>query len=273
LKRLAPLVFALIALLALTAPTVASARGGDPDRDGVDNRNEHREGTDPHKRDSDRDGRPDGREDADRDGLSNAAEDASGNDPIDRDTDGDGVRDGREHAGTVASFAGGVLRIRLADGGTIRGDVDDLTELSCPTEGRLEHHQRGHGSMRMHRGGRPVTGKRSPRRGRSAQASSDDPVDDGSDDGATDDEDPGADDEGDDSADDGSDDSTDDGSADDGDLGDDESFDEDWTDDGSNEQGSRSCALRRLHRGARVHESELERGPGGSLFVAVELVR
>src|SRR4051794_37413519 len=49
----------------------------DVDRDHVDNRNEFREGTNPRVRDSNHNGRPDGREDRDRDGLNNAAEDAT----------------------------------------------------------------------------------------------------------------------------------------------------------------------------------------------------
>src|SRR5688572_10592513 len=71
--------------------THAGSGAADPDRDRVDNRNEYRERTDPRDRDSDNDGRSDGREDSDRDRLANAAEDQTGNDPRDRDTDDDGV--------------------------------------------------------------------------------------------------------------------------------------------------------------------------------------
>lgn len=84
--------------------THGKSQGGDRDHDGVDNANEWRQRTSPRDRDSDGDGRRDGREDADRDRLSNSAEDASGNDPKDRDSDDLGVRDGREQAGVVASY-------------------------------------------------------------------------------------------------------------------------------------------------------------------------
>ena len=66
----------------------------DQDRDKVDNLNEFQEGTNPRDKDSDNDGRRDGREDADHDHLNNAGEDHTGNDPVDEDTDNDGVEDG-----------------------------------------------------------------------------------------------------------------------------------------------------------------------------------
>ena len=114
----------------------STSKGGsaDPDRDRVDNLNEHREGTHPRDRDSDNDGRPDGREDRDRDMLDNSAEDRTGHDPRDRDSDDDGVIDGREQAGVVASFDGEQLVIKLAGGGTVSGLVDEDTELFCATE-------------------------------------------------------------------------------------------------------------------------------------------
>ena len=118
--------------------TVKGSAEGDPDHDRVDNGNELRQGTNPRARDSDKDRRPDGREDRDRDGLSNAAEDLTGNDPVDRDTDNDRVRDGAEHGGTVRTLKGGELTIRLARGGVLRGFVDDSTEMGCTSEPRLE---------------------------------------------------------------------------------------------------------------------------------------
>jgi hypothetical protein len=112
----------------------------DPDRDHVDNANEFREHTNPRKRDTNGNGRPDGREDRDRDGLNNAAEDATGNDPVDRDTDNDGIPDGREQAGVVGSFnqATGDLTIDLATGGSVTGKVTDATEVKCETENEAE---------------------------------------------------------------------------------------------------------------------------------------
>jgi hypothetical protein len=70
--------------------------------------------------------------DQDRDGMRNRAEYRAGTDPRDSDTDGDGVDDGREDSGTVVSFTGGVLTIRLyRNDGLVAGRVDDATELKC----------------------------------------------------------------------------------------------------------------------------------------------
>src|SRR5690349_11096160 len=107
----------------------------DSDRDKVDNRNEFQEGTNPRDKDSDDDGRKDGREDSDRDGLNNMGEDDSSNLPNDRDTDDDGVRDGEENAGTIASFDGTTLVINLAGGtGQVSGTVTAATEIKCESE-------------------------------------------------------------------------------------------------------------------------------------------
>src|ERR671931_667233 len=73
--------------------------------------------------------------DTDRDGLRDGAELATDNGPLDPDTDGDGVRDGDEHAGTVLSFDGTTLTLRLAAGGKLTGQVDDATEVWCGDEG------------------------------------------------------------------------------------------------------------------------------------------
>src|SRR4051812_28540062 len=106
----------------------------DSDRDKVDNLNEFREGTNPRDRDSDNDGRRDGREDSDHDGLNNMGEDRSSNLPDDRDTDNDGVRDGDENAGTIAGFDGTTLVIDLAGGGQVSGQVTAATEIKCENE-------------------------------------------------------------------------------------------------------------------------------------------
>ena len=98
-----------------------------------------------HSRDRNRDGLPDrwekshhlslrvneARRDQDRDGLNNRGEYQAGLDPRDSDTDNDGIEDGNENAGTIASFANGVLTINLAGGGTLTGTVDQGTELEC----------------------------------------------------------------------------------------------------------------------------------------------
>src|SRR3954469_12649318 len=67
------------------------------------------------------------RRDQDHDGLDNRGEYRAGMNPRDRDSDDDGVRDGRENAGSVSSFAGGVLTITLAQGGTLTARVTDAT--------------------------------------------------------------------------------------------------------------------------------------------------
>src|SRR3954468_11528691 len=105
----------------------------DRDRDHADNANEMREGTNPARRDSNRNGRADGREDADHDGLDNADEDRLGTDPVEPDTDGDGTLDGRESLGSVASFAGGILTLTLANGDTVTARVTEDTEIDCGT--------------------------------------------------------------------------------------------------------------------------------------------
>lgn len=115
----------------------------DQDRDKVDNLNEFQEGTNPRDRDSDNDGRPDGREDSDHDGLNNMGEDQTSNLPDDQDTDNDGVRDGEENAGTIASFDGTTLTIDLAGGGQVSGMVDSTTRIECENE---DEHEAGDNS-------------------------------------------------------------------------------------------------------------------------------
>ena len=71
--------------------------------------------------------------DQDRDGMRNRAEYRAGTDPRDADTDNDGVKDGGEDSGTVVSFTGGVLTVKLfRNDKTVEGKVDDATELKCP---------------------------------------------------------------------------------------------------------------------------------------------
>jgi hypothetical protein len=89
-------------------------------------------------RDTNHNGRPDGREDADHDGLNNRGEDETANLPDDRDTDNDGVRDGEENAGLIASFDGTTLTIDLAGGGQVSGTVDSTTEIKCENEDEHE---------------------------------------------------------------------------------------------------------------------------------------
>jgi hypothetical protein len=111
----------------------------DQDRDKVDNANEFREHTNPRDRDTDNDGRKDGREDGDHDGLNNMNEDASANDPVDPDTDDNGIEDGEEVVGTIASFDGTTLTIDLLNGGTVSGTVTADTRIRCRTEDEQEN--------------------------------------------------------------------------------------------------------------------------------------
>ncbi len=73
----------------------------DPDRDALTNRYEYLAGTNPRKKDTDGNGASDAREDPDKDGLRNATEQKYGTHPRLADTDGDGYKDGTEiRAGT-----------------------------------------------------------------------------------------------------------------------------------------------------------------------------
>ena len=110
----------------------------DQDRDKVDNLNEFQEKTNPRDRDTDNDGRKDGKEDGDHDGLNNQNEDASANLPDDPDTDNDEVKDGDEVAGTIASFQDPVLTIDLLGGGSVTGNVTSATRIRCETEDEQE---------------------------------------------------------------------------------------------------------------------------------------
>ncbi len=69
--------------------------------------------------------------DQDDDGFKNRAEWRAKTDPRDADTDGDGIPDADENAGTVTSYAGGVLTITLFDGGELSGAVDEDTRITC----------------------------------------------------------------------------------------------------------------------------------------------
>lgn len=75
------------------------------------------------------------RRDQDRDGLNNLDEFRAGTDPRDRDSDDDGIRDGEERPGTVKSFDGTTLVIALFGGGTVEGKVTAATEVKCDSQG------------------------------------------------------------------------------------------------------------------------------------------
>ena len=79
--------------------------------------------------------RNDARKDKDRDGLQNVQEFRAGTNPRSKDSDDDGVRDDREGAGTIKSFdaATGTLVIDLFDSDQdLTGKVDPATtEIEC----------------------------------------------------------------------------------------------------------------------------------------------
>jgi len=111
---------------------------GDPDKDGLNNRGEFKSKTNPRKADTDRDGVNDANDDQDDDGVDNQDEMDEHTNPCDDDTDNDGVEDGEETVGTVDTFVEdsanpgtGVLTIKLADGSTVSGKVDQNTEIEC----------------------------------------------------------------------------------------------------------------------------------------------
>ncbi len=113
--------FAIVASLALS--TVASAHGGDRNRDRIPDRWEQRHHLSLRVNQA--------RRDTDHDGLNNRGEFQAGLDPRKADTDDDGIKDGDENAGTIASFSGGVLTVNLAGGGSLTATVTADTEIEC----------------------------------------------------------------------------------------------------------------------------------------------
>jgi hypothetical protein len=105
----------------------------DQDHDGLVNRSEYLYRTNPRRKDSDRDGVLDGREDADHDGVTNTAEQqqrASGAKPVAPARTP--VAPARtDPVGTVTSFFDGELVVRQADGTDLVGTIDDATRLMC----------------------------------------------------------------------------------------------------------------------------------------------
>ena len=150
MHRLKLVLAVMSGLMLLALPTAASAKSRDSDGDRMPDRWERTHDLRVHKHDAKRDADHDGlrnrrefrlgtdpqRGDTDRDGLRDRAEVRSHNDPCDDDTDDDGVEDGDEHAGTVTSFADGVLTITLFDGTAVAGRVTEDTEVECDDDDR-----------------------------------------------------------------------------------------------------------------------------------------
>jgi hypothetical protein len=131
----------------------------DQDKDGLCNRDEWRNRTNPRDADSD------------NDGLGDGAEVKVGSKPRDRDSDGDGKGDGDENAGTIQSFTAGTLTIALSGGTTLAAAVvDGVTEIGCaddhsrPNPGPMAarsssagdddgQHHNGHGDDQRHHHG------------------------------------------------------------------------------------------------------------------------
>jgi hypothetical protein len=104
----------------------------DRDKDGLINADEVTAATDPRKRDSDGDRIADGREDRDRDGLRNADERPTGHDLSKRDGDGDGVADGADNPGKVTAVSTTSVSIRLyTTGKTLTATLSADSWIDC----------------------------------------------------------------------------------------------------------------------------------------------
>jgi hypothetical protein len=146
-QRFSAMLVAAIGLLAILAlPSVAAAKDRNHDRipdrwekrhhlslkvnqaqrnqdhEGLNNREEFENGTNPRAADTD------------DDNLTDSQEVEVGDDPNDADTDNDGIEDGDENAGTISSFDGTTLTISLLGGGTLSGQVTESTEIECDRE-------------------------------------------------------------------------------------------------------------------------------------------
>ena len=132
LRRLA---FPLALLGALCVAAGAYAGSGDRNNDRIPDRWEKRHHLSLEVKQT--------RRDQDGDGLDNLAEWRSHTNPRDRDSDDDGIRDEAEHAGRIVSFSGGVLTIRLFDGGRLSAKVTAATEVKCENEDGVKASRHG----------------------------------------------------------------------------------------------------------------------------------
>jgi hypothetical protein len=207
----------------------------DQDRDGLNNKQEFKDGTNPR------------RADTDGDGLKDGQEVETGNNPKDADTDNNGVDDGEENAGTIASFdpQSGMLVINLANnGGTVSGIVNSSTEIECRTaeeqqqENEQEDNDAGEVKMAEDGGSGDNSGSGSTSSGDGGGSDNSGPGDGSTTSSSTT--------------------SSDDGSGDNG-SGDD------------NQQAN--CGTADLTMGTVVHEAELQLENGQATFEKVELIK
>jgi hypothetical protein len=200
-----------------------------------------------------------GHRDQDRDGLNNRGEFRAKTNPRDADTDDDGIADGKEHAGTIKSFAAGVLTITLAQGGELAATVDDATEIEChSTSAKASRDGADDNSGPSDDSGPSGSGADDPADHDAGDDNGDDPA--GHDVGDDHGDDPAGDDHGDDQGDDHGDDGTGD------DQGDDNQGDDDQGDD-----HAQQCGTDQLVAGAKVSEAELRLVDGKAVFEKVEL--
>lgn len=95
----------------------------DQDQDGLNNAGEYADHTDPHNPDTDSDGVSDSQDTDNHDGPGTESPDPPEN--------GDGLPGGNDQAGTIASYADGVLTIDMFTGGSISGNVTADTRYRC----------------------------------------------------------------------------------------------------------------------------------------------
>lgn len=129
-KGIGVLATAILALLVVSLPGIATAKDQNGDR--IPDRWERS-----HKLSLNKDQR---KLDQDRDGLKNRGEWRAGTSPRDKDSDGDGVSDLKEKAGVISAFDAetGELTLTLYAGGELSGSVTDETRVKCQSDGAGE---------------------------------------------------------------------------------------------------------------------------------------
>ena len=121
--RIGILLAAILALIAVSLPSTASAKDRNHDR--IPDKWEKS-----HKLSLKKDQR---KLDQDRDGLRNRGEFRSGTNPRDKDSDDDGINDKKEKAGVITAYnsEAQTLTISLYAGGELSGSVTGNTEVEC----------------------------------------------------------------------------------------------------------------------------------------------